>query len=106
MAGGMTVRSCECGTGIGENLLVPVQQHRPGTCSAFSTAVAEASGRCSAETDLTDSFALFGFFFFYFIFFMLGGGTLSRWQSIKNNKAQNLAAVIHRSPSLSPTGSL
>lgn len=84
MAGGMTVLSCD-----GVDLLVQVQEHSPGTCSAFSTAVSEASGPCSAETDLTDSFALFAFFFlFRFVFFVLGRGTLSRWQSIKTTKLQ------------------
>lgn len=67
-------------------------------------AVSEASGLCSAETDLTDSFALFGFFFFsiLFFFFVSGRGTLSRWQSIKNNKTPNPAAVIHPSPFTEP----
>lgn len=96
LAGGVTVLACN-----GVNLLVPIQEQSPGTCSAFSSITAEASGPCSAEADLTDSFALFGLVFFpfyFFFFFMLGRGTLSRWQSIKNNKTPNLAAVIHHSP--------
>lgn len=33
---------------------------------------------------------------------MLARGTHSRWQSIKNNKTPNLAAVIHHSPFTKP----